>query len=93
MQVSQISELDARMMVQVINALKVAKFNDLGTKDIDALAASVRWLTNLASQMGQTMQASSTAAAAPTTGMRIKSAGSLSPSSKHAPGPKSKKKK
>lgn len=58
MEVSKVTDDDGRMMLQVINALKAATFGSLTSKDVDALAQGIRWLSSVATQMGNSMKAS-----------------------------------
>lgn len=89
MQVSQVTENDGRMCVQLINLLKHGKW-DLSGGDITAHAHTVAWVHRLAQELAIQLKQSTSSTTPPAPlgvpnaiqGMRVKSQGKLKPTKK-----------
>lgn len=56
MQLSNVSRDDVVMWVQLMKALKVAKFNGLSAEDMTALTKTLGWAGALGKQLGQVFE-------------------------------------
>ncbi len=52
MQISLVTQVDGLNCARLLNALKIARFDNLTGKDIDELVMARKWLVALASDMG-----------------------------------------
>lgn len=75
MEVSKVTKEDGAACISLIKALRVARFDGLNGKDIEALSTATKWLAALGVSMGKQMQAAESPA--PTEGFRIKAMGPL----------------
>lgn len=81
MRISDVSNLDGQMCIQLINLLKVGRW-ELSGPDIAAHADTVRWVQSLGHQIGEGLRPASK----PDTTMRIKAMGPIGsgPSKSHS---------
>lgn len=80
MELSKITREDGIACAHLLNALKVARFDNVSGADLEAFVNAKRWVQGLAGQMALALKASAEATTVNPV-MKVKSMGSL-PSSK-----------
>lgn len=85
MKLSDVSNLDVRMCVQLLNLLKAGRW-ELSGPDIAAHADTVRWVQSVATQIGESVKGSAPKVPDTTPGFTVKNMGPIA-------GPKPRKKK
>lgn len=76
MKLTEVSNTDGRMCAQLLNLLKLGRW-DLSGQDINAHGETVRWVHALATQMAHILKPAEPAT--PAGGFKVKSAGPLGP--------------
>lgn len=80
MKVSDVTKEDGQNCAQLLNALKVARFDNLQVSDVEVLVSVKKWVHGLALQMATVLKERS-APSAPAPTMRVKSIKPMPPSS------------
>jgi len=82
MQISNVSRDDVVLWIQLMKALKAAKFNGLSTDDMSALTKTLTWASALGKQIGQTFESEQNSKLEPLPAPKVTAASAIRKSSK-----------
>lgn len=84
MQVSQVSKEDGIQLAHILNALKAARYDNVGESDMEKLIVAKKWLHSLAMEMAKQLSPAqklavpaNASAASPTSGFKVKNMGPI----------------